>query len=249
VSARFLDERLDRYADERNQPEEEVASGLSPYLHFGHTSAQRVVAELLERESWSPDRLADTADGKREGWWGTSPAAEAFLDELVTWRELGYVLSDQRPDDYDAYESLPAWALATLEEHAGDPREHTYTLAELEEARTHDPLWNAAQHQLRREGRIHNYLRMLWGKKILEWSPTPRQALAALIELNNKYAVDGRNPNSYSGIFWTLGRFDRPWAPERRVFGQVRYMSSANTARKLRVRAYIERYAGTGLFS
>ena len=113
-------------------------------------------------------------------------------------------------------------------------------------AATHDPLWNAAQNQLRREGRIHNYLRMLWGKKILEWSPSPRRALEILIELNNKWALDGRDPTSYSGIGWVLGRFDRPWAPERRVFGSVRYMSSGNTARKFRVKEYIRRYSTMG---
>jgi deoxyribodipyrimidine photo-lyase len=120
-----------------------------------------------------------------------------------------------------------------------------YALAEFASAATHDPLWNAAQQQLRREGVIHNYLRMLWGKKVLEWSASPRDALAILIELNNRYALDGRNPNSYSGIFWTLGRYDRPWAPERPVFGTVRYMSSANTARKQKVKSYIRRYGSS----
>ena len=145
-------------------------------------------------------------------------------------------------DDYDRYESLPAWARATLARHAADPRPHVYTLADFEAARTHDPLWNAAQTHLLREGRIHNYLRMLWGKKVLEWTASPEEALAVLVELNNKYAVDGRDPNSYSGIFWVLGRYDRPWGPERPVFGTVRYMSSQNTLRKLRVRQYLARY-------
>jgi deoxyribodipyrimidine photo-lyase len=113
----------------------------------------------------------------------------------------------------------------------------------FDDAATHDPLWNAAQRQLRRDGRIHNYLRMLWGKKILQWSATPRDALATMVELNNRYALDGRNPNSYSGIFWILGRYDRPWGPERPVFGTVRYMSSENTARKLRLKPYLARYA------
>ncbi len=247
---RFLAERLARYADERNQPEDEAASGLSPWLHFGHVSAHEAVAAVLERDGWSSGRLSDVADGSKEGWWGASPEGEAFLDELVTWRELGFVFCEHRQGDYDRYESLPDWARATLEEHASDPREHAYDLAAFEGARTHDELWNAAQTQLRREGRIHNYLRMLWGKKVLEWTRSPREALAVLIELNNKYALDGRDPNSYSGIFWTLGRFDRPWAPERRVFGRIRYMSSQNTARKLRVRDYVARYAAEpGLFS
>ncbi len=116
-------------------------------------------------------------------------------------------------------------------------------MQELEEARTHDPLWNAAQTQLVREGWFHNYLRMLWGKKILEWSARPEDALESMIHLMSKYSIDGRNPNSYAGYFWTLGRYDRPWGPERPIFGSVRYMSSENTARKLSVKRYVARYA------
>lgn len=242
VLKRFLKERLPRYAEERNQPEQDAASGLSPYLHFGHVAAQQVFAALMKHEQWTAKRLGDATNGRKEGWWGCSAASEAFLDELITWRELGYNMCRLR-ENYDQYESLPAWARRTLERHARDPREYVYSLEEFERARTHDPLWNAAQTQLLREGRMHNYLRMLWGKKILEWSRTPREALETMIELNNKYALDGRNPNSYSGIFWVLGRYDRPWAPERPVYGVVRYMSSANTARKLRVREYVRRYA------
>jgi deoxyribodipyrimidine photo-lyase len=159
----------------------------------------------------------------------------------VTWRELGYNMCRQR-EDYDRYESLPEWATRTLQDHTKDVRQHVYSLAQFEGATTHDELWNAAQRQLRRDGTIHNYLRMLWGKKILHWSDSPRDALDIMIELNNKYALDGRNPNSYSGIFWVLGRYDRPWGPERRVFGKVRYMSSRNTTRKLKTATYLERY-------
>jgi deoxyribodipyrimidine photo-lyase len=239
---RFLDERLERYAGERNQPEKEVTSGLSPYLHFGHISVHEVVSELMQREGWTRERLATKATGGRKGWWGMGEAAEAFLDQLVTWRELGFNMCAMR-EDYDRYESLPDWARKTLADHEGDPRPYLYTPEVLEAARTHDPLWNAAQTQLVREGRIHNYLRMLWGKKILEWSPTPRDAIEVMIELNNKYTLDGRDPNSYSGIFWTLGRYDRAWGPERPIFGKIRYMSSKNTARKVRVKRYIQRYA------
>ncbi len=242
VLATFLEERLPRYADERNQPEEEVASGLSPWLHFGHVSVHEIFSRLMSRERWTTRALAAGAKGSREGWWGTSRPVESFLDELITWREVGYNMCHHRAD-YERYESLPDWARATLDAHTADERAHVYPLEAFEAGATHDPLWNAAQTQLRREGRIHNYLRMLWGKKILEWTASPREALAVMIELNNKYALDGRDPNSYSGIFWVLGRYDRPWAPERPVYGTIRYMSSDNTARKLRVRKYIERYA------
>ena len=242
---RFLASALPRYADDRNDVEHDTTSGLSPYLHFGHLSAHEIVSRVLTREGWLGD-LSRKPTGAREGWWGLSVPAEAFLDQVVTWRELGFNMCTLR-SDYDRYDSLPAWARATLDAHAEDPREHLYMLDTFERGMTHDPLWNAAQLQLVRDGRIHNYLRMLWGKKILEWSATPQDALAVMIELNNKYALDGRDPNSYSGIFWTLGRYDRPWAPERPVFGTVRFMSSANTARKMDVRGYIERYASPGV--
>jgi len=238
----FLEKRLSHYPEDRNHPDEEATSGLSPYLHFGHVSVHQVFEELVSREEWSPKMLPSKATGGREGWWRVSEAAEAFLDELVTWRELGFNMCWQRKD-YDQFESLPAWALKTVKKHEKDRRPYLYKLEEFEKARTHDPLWNAAQIQLVREGRIHNYLRMLWGKKILHWTETPHEALDIMIELNNKYALDGRDPNSYSGIFWVLGRYDRAWGPERRVFGKVRYMSSKNTARKVRVKEYLQRYA------
>jgi deoxyribodipyrimidine photo-lyase len=240
--ADFVARRLAKYADERNEPESDAPSGLSPYLHFGHVSVHEVFDAVKRRERWEPSRLSSATGGSREGFWGTSREAESFLDELITWREIGYNLCSHQ-DDYDRYESLPDWARRTLEEHAGDPRPHVYTREELEQARTHDPLWNAAQRQLVREGRMHNYLRMLWGKKVLEWSRTPREAIETLVHLNNKYAVDGRNPNSYSGIFWVFGRYDRAWGPERPIFGNVRYMSSDNTAKKLDVKAYLKRYS------
>ena len=238
----FLRKRLSRYADERNQPEEEVASGLSPWLHFGHISTHTVLQRLAEQEGWTPDFEGRPTDGKRSGWWGMSGPAEAFLDELVTWRELGYNMAANRPD-YQEYDSLPDWARKTLADHIDDPREHTYSLEQFASAETHDELWNAAQRQLVREGVIHNYLRMLWGKKILEWTWTPHEAADVMIELNNRYALDGRDPNSYSGIYWCLGRYDRPWGPERPIFGKIRYMTSKNTARKVRVAEYLERYS------
>jgi deoxyribodipyrimidine photo-lyase len=239
---RFLSKSLASYGEQRNEPETNVASGLSPYLHFGHISVHQVFAELVRREKWNPGKLALRANGSREGWWNMSPAAEGFLDELITWREVGYNFSSHRGDAH-RFDSLPVWAQKTLKDHAHDEREHNYSLEEFESARTHDPLWNAAQLQLSREGKIHNYLRMLWGKKILEWSRTPQRAAATMIHLNNKYALDGRDPNSYSGIFWVLGRYDRPRSPERPVFGLIRYMSSENAARKFSVKNYIREYA------
>ncbi len=243
----FVRERLAGYGEQRNDPALEATSGLSPFLHFGHLSAHQTFAEVVAHEGWHPSRLGLERPldlrGARTGWWGVSPSAEGFLDQLVTWRELGYNVAAHQPG-FERYEALPAWARQTLDQHASDPRPSVYDVQELERAATHDPLWNAAQRQLLREGRIHNYLRMLWGKKILEWSPGPRRGLAAMIELNNKYALDGRNPNSYSGISWCLGRYDRPWGPVRPIFGTIRYMSSENTARKLDVKGYLRRFAG-----
>jgi len=236
----FIDRDLARYGEERNHPDADVASRLSPWLHYGHLSVHEVFDAVARAESWSPARLSSRPDGRRSGWWGMSASAEAFLDELVTWRELGYVYCAHEPG-YDRYETLPDWAVESLELHAEDPREHIYTLDELAAARTSDELWNAAQRQLVHEGVIQNYLRMLWGKRILEWTRHPREALDVMIELNNRFALDGRDPNSYTGIFWVLGRFDRGW-PERPVFGKVRSMTSASTRRKLRLTAYLERW-------
>ncbi len=236
----FISRRLARY-EQRNEPEADATSGLSPYLRLGQISVHQIFCAVADADRWSPDRLSPRATGAREGWWGMSPPAEAFLDELVTWRELGLNFAAHRPGEIDRPDSLPDWARATLDEHANDDRPHVYSPEQFEAAATHDRLWNAAQRQLLREGVIHNYLRMLWGKKILEWSPSWREALRVMIDLNNKYGIDGCDPNSYTGIFWVLGRYDRPWGPERPIFGKVRYMSSENTARKVRVEGYIAR--------
>ncbi len=237
---RFLESGLDRYAESRNDPDADVASRLSPYLHWGHLSTHRVLDALAEREGWTPARISDQVSGSRRGWWGMSPEAETFLDELVTWREIGFNYCAERPD-YHRYDTLPEWALKTLETHADDERPWVYGLEEFQSANTHDELWNAAQRELRREGTIHNYLRMLWGKKILEWTPDPRTALDIMVELNNRWAIDGRDPNSWCGIFWVLGRFDRGW-PERDVYGKVRSMSSDSTRRKVSLHGYLGRY-------
>lgn len=238
----FKTQRLDGYHVLRNHVDQNATSCLSPYLHFGHISTHEMVQDILEREERTADSLsASIVDGRREGWWKMSPAVEAFLDQLITWREIGF---NRCANDlnFASFETLPSWSLITLNKHRVDTRPNLYSMQEFERAVTHDPLWNAAQNQLRLEGMIHNYLRMLWGKKILHWSESPEAALEIMIELNNKYALDGRNPNSYSGIFWCLGRFDRAWGPERPIFGKVRYMTSENTARKYNVKAYIEQY-------
>lgn len=242
---RFLEERLDRYGDGRNHPDDDAASELSPYLHFGHLSAHQIFVEVMEREGWNPSKLGHSTSGSRTGWWGTGESAESFLDELITWREVGFNMC-WHTDDYHRYGSLPDWARRTLEEHAGDERPYLYTLQEWERSETHDELWNAAQRQLVLTGKMHNYLRMLWGKKILHWSENPQTALDIMIELNNKYALDGRDPNSYSGIFWVLGRYDRAWGPEREVFGKIRYMTSKSTRSKLKLKEYLRRWGPEG---
>lgn len=236
----LLQDRLGRYAEDRNHPDLDATSGLSPFLHFGTISSHEIFAGFAAHQGWSPLRLSERTDGARAGWWGMGPGAEAFLDQLVTWRELGFNMTS-REEGYARYESLPEWARRTLEEHEGDPRPHLYTLEGFREARTHDPLWNAAQRQLLEEGVIHNYLRMLWGKKILQWTSSAREALDVMVDLNDRLAVDGRDPNSYSGIFWCLGRYDRGW-PERPVYGKVRSMSSSRTRAKVRLEDYLDRF-------
>jgi deoxyribodipyrimidine photo-lyase len=243
---------LARYAEHHHQPEQDATSRLSPWLHFGHLSVHEVFEAVMSRERWTSRKLGAGARGARDGWWNASASAESLLDELITWRELAFNTCAFVPG-YDQFASLPEWARRTLDLHRSDPREHAYSLAQLDSATTHDPVWNAAQRQLARDGWFHGYMRMLWGKKILEWSAAPDDALAAMTHLMNRYSLDGRDPNSWAGFAWVLGRYDRPW-PEREVFGQVRYMSSANTARKLRLKGYLARYAddpvasGTRLF-
>lgn len=239
--AQFLKGKLERYEEDRNHPDKFATSGLSPYLHFGQLSAHRIVSGIAELEDWSVADLGDRARGERTGFWKMRPSAEAFMDQLITWREVGLNFCAHN-QDYMSFASLPDWAKKTLVEHESDPRPTTYTRARLQAADTYDPIWNAAQRELVREGRIHNYLRMLWGKKILEWSKTPEEALATTIYLNDRYAMDGRDPNSYSGILWCYGRYDRAWGPVRPIFGTIRYMSSENTQKKLWLDAYLSRY-------
>lgn len=242
----FVDHGVDAYVERRNHPDDRGGSGLSPYLHFGHVSPHAVLRGLADRCGWTPGDLGRPRRGAREGFWGMPPAMEAFLDELVVWRELGHNFAHCR-DDIDRYDSLPRWAQQTLAAHAGDRRPYLYDHDQLERSSTHDEIWNAAQRQLVGEGRMHNYLRMLWAKRVIEWTAEPRVALDRLIELNNRWALDGRDPNSYSGILWSFGRYDRPWGPERPIFGAVRYMSSDATRRKLRLGEYLRRWGSAPL--
>jgi deoxyribodipyrimidine photo-lyase len=233
----FVKERLDSYHETHNHPDSDGTSRLSPYVHFGHVSAHEVFRAVMRHERWSLRSLAPRATGAREGWWGVAKGPEAFLDQLVVWRELAYNTCVKRPGNYDRYSSLPLWARDTLKAHVTDPRPHRYTKSVFERAATEDPLWNAAQRQLLEEGWMHNYMRMLWGKKILEWSRTPQEALRIMMAIMDRWSLDGRDPNSYAGYFWVLGRYDRPW-PERPVYGKVRSMSSERTAEKVRVERY-----------
>jgi deoxyribodipyrimidine photo-lyase len=237
----FLNNRLETYGENRNQPELNGSSGLSPYLHFGHISAHQILREIFEKFDWDIMQITPPNDGRRSGWWGLPRDVESFLDQIVTWRDLGFIHCAQ-DENHHSYDSLPEWAKKTLSEHENDERPYLYTFEQLENCETHDDLWNAAQCQLKNDGIIHNYLRMLWGKKILEWTPNARVAMDYMVALNDKWALDGRDPNTYTGIGWVLGKFDRGWT-ERPVYGKIRYMTSDSTKRKFRTKKYVETYS------
>jgi deoxyribodipyrimidine photo-lyase len=216
----FLRHELHSYATSRNKPELEGTSRLSPYLHFGHIGPLTVALAAAKANVPSADK-------------------EAFLNQIITWRELAVNLVRFNPN-YDTFECGEPWAHRTLAAHAQDARPVLYTEQQLEQAETHDSLWNAAQMQMVTTGWMHNYLRMYWAKKILEWSPSPAQAHQIAVRLNDKYELDGRDANGYAGIAWSIvGKFDRPWF-ERPIFGLVRYMSGESTGRKFNSRTYIQ---------
>jgi deoxyribodipyrimidine photo-lyase len=240
----FITTKLALYGREHNHPDADATSHLSPYLHFGHISAHETFAAVMTQERWTTRRLSAKRGGAREGWWGVSASAEQFLDQLVVWRELSFNGCEYIPR-FSQVASLPDWAQKTMRKHARDRRPAHYSLAQLERAETSDDVWNAAQRQLVRDGWFHGYLRMLWGKKIFEWSKDGKEALSRMQSLMDRYSLDGRDPNSYAGYAWVLGRYDRPW-PERPIFGTLRYMTSASAKRKLKMKGYLQRYARSG---
>ena len=215
----FVAHRLAHYPERQGDPAQDGSSRLSPYLHFGQLSP--ITVALAVRKSKAPEECK-----------------EKYLDELITWRELAANFVTYCPV-YDSIECAEPWAHRTLGAHSADPRPILYTRQELEEARTHDELWNAAQLQMLHAGWMHNYMRMYWAKKILEWSPSPQAAYRAAMEMNDRYQHDGRDPSGYAGVAWAVaGKFDRPWF-ERPIFGTIRYMSGPAAAKKFNAESYI----------
>lgn len=241
--AHFSKTALSDYANGRDQPNLDGTSALSPWFHFGHLSVHQAFATVMQRENWNIERLGKSIGGSRVGWWKCSLSTEAWLDQLVTWRELAFNMASHLPADYTRLSSLPDWAQQTISEHAKDKRPYLYTCKQLDQANTHDEVWNAAMRQLKQEGWFHNVLRMLWGKRIYEWSSTAEEALATMSTLMDRYSLDGRDPVSWSGYFWVLGRYDRAWGPKRNIFGSLRYISSARQFAKPAVKAYVQQYA------
>jgi deoxyribodipyrimidine photo-lyase len=221
VLREFRTKKLPSYLEGRNDPTEDAQSNLSPYLHFGHISAQRIALDVTKHD----------ADKESRG---------AFLEELIVRRELSDNFCFYNVH-YDSFESFPQWAKKTLNDHRKDRRTRIYSLEDFEHANTHDELWNAAQREMTRNGKMHGYMRMYWGKKILEWTKSPEEALRIAIYLNDRYELDGRDPNGYTGIAWCIGGVhDRAW-PGHPIFGKIRYMSYGGCKSKFDVMAYIDK--------
>jgi deoxyribodipyrimidine photo-lyase len=214
----FVQSILPYYDKTQKEPSIDGVSRLSPYLHFGFISIQEVVAAVEKAKA-------------------PRPAKEAFLEQAIVRRELSFNFTRHNPH-YDSLQSLPAWALETMREHADDPRPELLDAEKIEAAETYDELWNAAQRELVTTGHLHNYVRMLWGKRVIEWQRNYEMAFELLVHLNNKYALDGRDPNSYAGILWCFGKHDRPWF-DREIFGTIRYMTSQSMSKKFNARRYI----------
>lgn len=240
VLSHFLEERLANYANKRNDISVDNQSNLSPYLHFGQLSSLRVALELFRHTKKTPllierTKLAEPGDSPNE-----EDGMNVLYEEMIVRKELSDNFCFYNKD-YLSLDSAPKWALETLGQHSGDKRESVYTQAQLEEASTHDRIWNSAQIELMKTGKMHGYMRMYWAKKMLEWTESPKQALSISIYLNDKYSLDGGDPNGYVGILWSLaGLHDRPWF-ERPVFGNIRYMNESGLRRKFDTEAYIKR--------
>lgn len=249
--AHFLNDVLPRYALERNDPLQDAQSNLSPYLHYGMLAPARAALTAIDMVSMPIQSLLDERRNAAKVDKKKPPTMEAsvsaFLEELIVRRELSDNFCLYAPDTYDSTECFPAWAANSLKEGLRDKREHIYTLAEFENAQTHDELWNAAQKEMTRTGKMHGYMRMYWAKKILEWTRTPEDATKIAMYLNDRYELDGRDPNGYAGIAWSIGGVhDRAWF-RRPIFGLVRYMARSGCDAKFDTKAYIARESAGAL--
>ncbi len=240
---KFIDEKLEYYALLRNDVGLDFQSGLSPWLHLGQISSLRVALEVMAAVGRPPLLLERAKLAEHSGQHSAYDGMNALLEELIVRKELSDNFCLHNPH-YKSLQGAPVWGRQTLEAHKMDSREFIYSLEEWEEARTHDDAWNAAQTQLRRIGKIHGYMRMYWAKKMLEWSHSPEEALEMCVYLNDKYSVDGGDPNGYVGILWSIGGLhDHPWR-ERPVFGKIRYMSADGIRRKYDLESYCKRWSG-----
>jgi deoxyribodipyrimidine photo-lyase len=218
ILRQFIRNKLDSFAGDRNDPSKAILSSMSPYLHFGQISALYIARQVHASQS---------------------KGMEAYSEELIVRRELSmnFVFYNAH---YDKFKCIPDWAQKTLKQHAKDRRPYNYSLKQLENAATHDQYWNAAQQEMVHTGKMHGYMRMYWGKKIIEWTRTPEEAFKTALYLNNKYELDGRDPNGFTGVAWCFGKHDRPW-PERKIFGKIRYMTADGLKRKFNIEEYVER--------